>query len=559
MESVPVRGSERVRVHRAPWMVLLSSVVLTVASAAIVTATARQRDEGRFRNAMQAAADRIEGRINVYIASLRGGAALFAASDSVTAEEFRRYVERLDIHSSFPGIQGIGYSVRLERGLPGERDERHSIRYLEPLDLRNQAAIGFDMYAESERRLAMRRGRDLGEAAMSGRVRLVQEIMGDPQPGFLIYLPVYAGAVPATVEERREQLVGYVYAPFRAADLFVGIFGSEQFPRVSFTVHDAATPDPSRVLHRSPRAENHAPVHVGVSRMQIAGRVWTVVYESQPTFERGSGRSLVPLGVLIGLLFSGWLFWLARRLSHERQVAEEASHAKSAFLANMSHELRTPLNAIGGYIDLMQLGIPDPISPAQREYLTRIQRAQHHLLTLINDVLNFAKLEAGRIEFRMEPTCVASTVTDSMAMLLPAAEAAGLSLAVHGGPDVCVAGDEEKIRQVLLNLLSNAIKFTDAGGRIDVFWERDSDRIDISVRDTGIGIRESDYERIFDAFVQADADLTRKRHGTGLGLSISRALAQGMGGDISVRSSPGEGSTFTMSLPLANAHQDQRE
>jgi signal transduction histidine kinase len=558
VESVPVRGPDRVRAHRAPWLVLVSSVTLTLAAAAIVSSSAHQRDVGRFRNAMQAADDRIQGRINVYIASLRGGVALFAASDTVSDREFRRYVERLDVHNSFPGIQGIGYSTRIGQGLPGEHDERHAIRYLEPLDERNQAAIGFDMYAEAERRVAMRRARDLGEPAMSGRVRLVQEIFGEPQWGFLIYLPVYAtGTVPPTVQERRAGLIGHIYAPFRADDLFDGIFGSEQFPRVSFTVHDGANADESAVLHRSARAAGHVPAHVGTSRLQIAGRMWTVVYESQPMFEQGSGRSLVPLGVLAGLLFSGWLFWLSRRLSRERQIAEEASHAKSAFLANMSHELRTPLNAIGGYVDLMQLGIPDPVSRSQQEYLARIQRAQHHLLTLINDVLNFAKLEAGRTEFRMEPTCVGPAVTDAITMLLPSAVAARLRLESVGGPDVRVAGDEEKLRQVLLNLLSNAIKFTEPGGHVEVFWEVSAHHVNLSVRDNGIGIQESDHERIFDAFVQADADLTRERQGTGLGLSISRALAQGMGGDITVRSSPGAGSTFTLSLPLEQTPRRQ--
>lgn len=551
MESVPGRRRERVQVHRAPWVVLLSSVALTLAAAAIVSRTARERDEGRFRNAMQATDDRIIGRTNVYITSLRGGVALFAASDAVTQVEFRRYVERLDIQSTFPGIQGIGYSVRLQRGLPGDRDEVHAIRYLEPLDFRNREALGLDMYGEVERRMAMRRARDLGEPALSGRVRLVQEVRVDAQPGFLLYLPVYAGgSIPARVEDRREALTGFVYAPFRALDLFAGIFGSEQFPRVSFTVHDGAAPDTAAVLYASARAEHHTPAHAGMSTLDIGGRKWTVVYESQPAFERGSGRSLVPIGLVIGLLFSAWLFWLARRLSHERRVAEDASHAKSAFLANMSHELRTPLNAIGGYVDLMQLGIPDQVTEPQREYLVRIQRAQNHLLTLINDVLNFAKLEAGRIEFRMEPTRVSATVVDAVTMLLPSAESAGLLLDVRQGPDVCVAGDEEKIRQVLLNLLSNAVKFTEPGGRVDVWWDVVDQGVNVHVRDSGIGIAESDRERIFDAFVQADSDLTRERQGTGLGLSISRALAQGMDGDITVCSRPGEGSTFTLTLPL---------
>ena len=552
MASRSGHRAERARVHRAPWLVLVSSVALTLTAAAIVSNTAYERDAGRFRNAMQAADDRIVGRINVYIASLRGGVSLFAASDSVTGAEFRRYVERLDIHNAFPGIQGIGYSARVQRGLPGERDEHHAIRYLEPLDQRNEEALGFDMYAESERRTAMRRARDLGEPALSGRVRLVQEIYGEPQPGFLIYLPVYdGGSIPSTVAGRRETLSGFVYAPFRAPDLFAGIFGSEQFPRVSFTVHDGTIPDTAAVLYSSAREPDHDPAYTGVSTLDIGGRKWTVVYESQPAFERGSGRSLVPSGVVIGLLFSAWLFWLARRLSHEREVAQEASHAKSAFLANMSHELRTPLNAIGGYVDLMQLGIPDPVTSSQQEYLARIQRAQHHLLTLINDVLNFAKLEAGRIEFRLQSTHVSATVADAVSMLLPAAEKGGLRLDVSGGPDVWVTADEEKMRQVLLNLLSNAIKFTDPGGHVEVFWTVTAHQVEVSVRDSGIGIDEADHQRIFGAFVQAKADLTRDRQGTGLGLSISRALAQGMGGDIAVCSRPGAGSTFTLTLPLA--------
>lgn len=533
---------------------LVLSVTLTCIAALIVYNSARERDDARFSNAMQSTDDRILGRINVYIASLRGGVALFAASQDVTQREFRQYVERLDIHTSFPGIQGMGYTERIARGLPGEPDERHAIRYLEPQDLRNQAAIGFDMYAEAARRMAMRAARDHGGPAMSGRVRLVQEIYGEPQPGFLLYVPVYdGGRIPPTGGERREELLGYVFAAFRAQDLFEGIFGSEQFPRVSFAVYDGDSISDDALLHRSARAEDHTPAHTGVSVLTIAGRTWIVVYESQPMFERGSGRSWVPVGLAFGLLFSGWLFWLSRRLSRERQVAEEASQAKSAFLANMSHELRTPLNAIGGYVDLMQLGIPDPVSSAQRDYLARIQHAQTHLLTLINDVLNFAKLEAGRVKFRINPANVSRAVADAVAMLTPAAEVAGVRMASSGGPDVWVTGDDEKIRQILLNLLSNAIKFTQEGGRVDIGWGVTASNVNIHIRDTGIGIDPRDHERVFDAFVQADSDLTRERQGTGLGLSISRELAHGMDGEIAVSSSRGAGSTFTLTLPMAHA------
>lgn len=554
MESAPVQSGGPVRSHRAHWLVLITSLALTCATTFVVYSSIRERDEGRFRNAMQAADDRIVARINVYIASLRGGVALFAASDSVTEAAFRRYVERLDIHGSFPGIQGIGFSQRIARSTTGEPDEIHAIRFLEPQDERNRAALDYDMYAEAERRGAMRRSRDTAQPALSGPVRLVQEIDDEPQPGFLIYVPVYAGGgIPPTEAERREALIGHVYGAFRAQDLFEGIFGSEQFPRVSFSVYDGDTIAASTMLHSSARAGDHSPAHVGVSRLGIAGRDWTVVYESQPMFELGSGRSWIPVGFIIGLIFSAWLFWLSRRLSQQRRKAEEASLAKSAFLANMSHELRTPLNAIGGYVDLMQLGIPDPVTQAQQNYLARIQHAKTHLLTLINDVLNFAKLEAGRVEFRRGPASVPEVVGDALSMLMPAGEMAGVRLESTGGPDACVTGDTEKIRQVLLNLLTNAIKFTERGGSVDIAWEVDPQHVHVHVIDTGIGIHPDDQERIFDAFVQADDDLTRERQGTGLGLSISRALVQGMNGEITLRSKPGEGSTFTVTLPRITA------
>jgi signal transduction histidine kinase len=537
----------------APWLVLASSLLLTAAAATFVTIGTRARDEARFQNAVQAAHDRLIGRLDVYINTLRGGAALFAASDDVSAADFRRYVERLEIQTRYPGIQGVGFSARVADGLPDERDERHAIRYLEPLDDRNRAALNYDMYSEPTRRDAMRRARDLGEPAMSGAVVLVQEIYEhDEQRGFLIYVPVYAdGMIPPTVADRRAQLIGHVYAPFRADDLFAGIFGSEQYPRVSFAVFDMPPDAEPTLLHRSARAFNHEPRHRAAAPMLVGGRSWRVEYVSQPEFEAGSGRSLVPLVVLAGLLFSAWLFWLSWRLARERVAADEANRAKSVFLASMSHELRTPLNAIAGYVDLMRLGIPDPATKAQLDYLARVQRAQQHLLGLINDVLNFAKLEAGRVEFQTREFGLAPLIEDAIEMMMPAFTARRLDCRVVPGPDIVLRSDPEKVRQIILNLLSNAVKFTDPGGCVSVGWSVNEHKVAIDVRDNGIGIDPAEQDRIFEPFVQVDADLTRERQGTGLGLSISRALARGLSGEVTVRSEPGAGSTFTLHLPTA--------
>ena len=254
----------------------------------------------------------------------------------------------------------------------------------------------------------------------------------------------------------------------------------------------------------------------------------------------------------------------AARAEAERQRVEalEANRVKSQFLANMSHELRTPLNAIQGHVQLIDLGIYGPVSPEQHTALGRVARAQQHLLALINDVLNFTKLEAGRVEYDVRPTLVADVLQDVLPIVEPLVGARGHALQVsmpesRGEGAIRVMADRDKLGQVLLNLLSNAAKFTPPGGRIDVaLREREEggknpDVAYLSVRDTGIGIRRERQEAIFDPFVQVQEGLTRPYEGTGLGLAISRDLARGMNGDLRVRSEEGRGAVFTVELRKA--------
>jgi signal transduction histidine kinase len=532
------------------WLVLAGSLALTVAATLFVAITARSRDEARFENAVQSATDRIVGRLDIYISTLRGAAALFAVGD-VTVDDFQRYVERLELQRWHPGIQGIGWSPRIATGLSGDVDEQYEILYLEPQDARNRAAMGYDMYSEERRREAMRRARDLGEPALSGRVTLRQEIDGLAQPGFLLYVPVYSGGgKPATVEERRAALLGFAYAPFRAHDLFTGIFGTEAAPRVRFAVYDGADVAPESLLVMTEREPERRGRHRrSTSRLLLAGRTWTVAYEAQPEFEAASTTRIVPLVLLAGLLASVWLFALARGQTRARAAAEQANRAKSAFLATMSHELRTPLNAIGGYVDLMQLGVPGPTTAIQRQYLTRVQRAQQHLLTLINDVLDFARIDAGRVEYRLHDVLVGEAVADALSLVDVQAREKRLQLNPRGRADVQALADPERLRQILVNLLSNAVKFTDADGRIDVEWLAVENAVEVRVSDTGIGIPQECLESVFEPFLQLDGDFTRRRSGAGLGLAISRDLARGMGGEITASSGVAIGSTFVLSLP----------
>jgi PAS domain S-box-containing protein len=240
---------------------------------------------------------------------------------------------------------------------------------------------------------------------------------------------------------------------------------------------------------------------------------------------------------------------------HARADAERANAAKSQFLAVMSHELRTPLNAIGGYAELLEMGLRGPVTDAQRTDLARIKRSQQHLLGLINDILNYAKLEAGHAHFAPEDVALDAAADDVVALVLPQLRAKGLTLARDAGwpPGIAARADREKLRQVLVNLLTNAVKFTDAPGTIALGAERAGPAVRVRVRDTGIGIPADRLDHVFDPFVQVDPRLARTREGTGLGLAISRDLARAMGGDLTAESEVGVGSTFTLTLPAADA------
>ena len=238
---------------------------------------------------------------------------------------------------------------------------------------------------------------------------------------------------------------------------------------------------------------------------------------------------------------------------------ERADQMKSEFLANMSHELRTPLNAIIGFSELLQEQFYGPLNQEQDDYLGNIRTAGEHLLGLINDILDLSKIEAGRMELDREEIDLPRMLDASITIVKEKAHTNGVQLRVDAGDTGMIAADARKMKQIIFNLLSNAVKFTPYGGLVSLTARTDGDMVEIAITDTGVGISIEDQQKLFREFTQVDGSLSRRHEGTGLGLALTKRLVELHGGTITVRSALGEGSTFTVRLPLARSETPESD
>jgi signal transduction histidine kinase len=570
--------------HGLAWAGLLVTLGFTLGYWRYSAVDLDRRMDEHFRQLADRQVTALADRLHGYERLLRGARALFAASQAVDRDEWRRYVETLEIERSLPGIQGIGFALLIPKerkqsheqsmraeGFPdygvfpaGDRSTYSSIVFLEPFSGRNLRAFGYDMYSEPTRRIAMNRARDSGQPAMTHKVTLVQETGRDVQPGFLIYAPVYAHPKPvSTIEERRAALVGWVYSPFRAVDLMRAAF-RDFVDEADVEIFDGA-PSPQNLLYASSKTARDAR-HRTDFAIDIGGVQWTARFRSSHAFEQRIDRSgpqlVLVSGMLLSLLIFSMLYADTRhraRLAQEvrertmqleqaRDEAESASRAKSAFLATVSHELRTPLNAIIGFSSLL---MQDDMTAEQRRQLAIVNRSGLQLLDLIKEILDITSIEAGQLTLQLEPVALRDVLEVKCESFQEQARESGLHLRlVDCTPTLVVMADSYRLGQVVHHLLSNALKFTDTGG-VTVRCLEAGDTVRVEVEDTGIGIPSDQHAGLFVPFQRGDKP-RQHRPGAGLGLAISRRLVEAMGGKIGFASEVGRGSRFWFTLPLAH-------
>jgi signal transduction histidine kinase/ActR/RegA family two-component response regulator len=575
-----------------PWFVLGVFVILTIAATAYVWNTTRSADRARFENAVQATTDAISSRLGTYVNVLTGTRGLVVANPAIPRDALRGYIRSLNVHRRYPGVQGLGVSIRIpasnipeleaemRRGgypefrvwpplesRPAGREEVTAIVLLEPQDRRNRAAMGYDMSTDPARREAMDRARDTGRPAASAPVVLVQEIDEQKQHGFLIYTPLYAtGTTPPTLQQRRDALVGFIYAPFRAPDLFTGVFGTQERPEVAFRIEDGG-----QLLYETAELPEN-PRFTDVRRQQVGGRQWTIRWLSR---REGYGVALLSAAGTFtgGMIIAVLLFALVRvqmrardeaeataeRLRESEAALQRANVAKDEFLATLSHELRTPMTAIMGWSQMLA-DEEDLDRETESMAIEAIRKSASVQAQLIDDLLDVSRITAGKMKIECEPVEVGPVIHAAIETVRSAADAKNISLAAEVAPKVSVNGDERRLQQIVWNLLTNAVKFTPDGGKVAVALRQEGREAVIEVRDTGQGIAPEFMPHIFERFRQADSSTTRPHMGLGLGLAIVRHLVELHGGTISAESQgSGRGSTFRVRIPLLREGATRRE
>lgn len=586
--------------HWLPLVVLVLGLVITYSLWENEQQIIAQDLRLNFDFSVQENISLIKQRMLAYEQVLRGVRGLFSASESVGRREFHDYVSALGLEDTYPGIQGVGFSLIVPpaqkeshtesirgEGFPGYaikpegvRETYSSIIYLEPFTGRNLRAFGYDMFSEKVRRVAMERARDTGKVALSGKVRLVQEDGDREQAGVLIYLPVYATGKPLdSVESRRSAIIGWVYSPFRMNDLMAGLFGRHA-DEMNLEIYDGTEISGKTLLYDSAGTRSDrltAPTRHAVRRIQIAGQTWTVAFRALPPFEdqdkRGKAGDVAIVGIVLSILLTliTWLLAAARtravesrealavkqkqledlNLSLEQRVADRTAELErlnrelESFCYSISHEIQAPIARLDGFsraiAEAVKAGGPDD----DTVYLaSRLEVASQRLRHVIDSLLVMYRM--GSIEIEREPVDLSELCGRILGELL--ANGTGRTITTTIAPGVMVQGDRRMLDTCLRLLLENAVKYS-AGNpetAIEFGKTEHAGETVLFVRDNGVGFDMTYADKLFQPFSRLHNE--PEFEGSGTGLPTAQRIIERHGGRIWCEAEPGLGATFFFTL-----------
>lgn len=597
------REDDRESKTRFPFLVLAVSIFLTLGITYNFYRSSLNKDTARFNNEVNRVRTAIESKISLYTALLKGGRGFVESAAELNRASFADYIQSLDLERNHKSVQAIGYSkivlpsereelikkmqaegVEDFRMFPaGERESNQAIIYVEPFNTQNRKDLGFDMASEANRREALFRARDSGLPSASAKVNLFQEGDINSQPGFLIFLPIYKkGEIPETVEQRRENLTGYIYSPFRSGDFLDEIQNNTDTSDIAIQIYDGE-PTTENLLSQTSFETIPKPVNqiekdqTTENTMKIGGRVWTIRYDSLPAFSEQSSIGWTPLiflsGIIASFLLFGMTYWetsarlklenVAARLTESeaqkqklfeneqeaRLLAEQANSTKDEFIAVVSHELRTPLNAIAGWTKILRT---ENLSANTKNLaLDKINKNLRSQTKLVEELLEYSQILSGNANFEKERINFSELFEETCREVKTSADEKNIEFVKNNRLNGdFILGDEARLKIVVSNLLTNAVKFTDLNGKIETEVSANDKTVQMIIKDNGKGISPEFLPQIFDGFSQADTSSTRNHGGLGLGLTISKHIVKLHQGTLDAKSEGvGSGAIFVLKFP----------
>lgn len=507
---------------------------------------------------------------------LISGATLFNIKSDVTRQEWARFYSDMQVEKRYPSTLGVGYvqyvkadglddyqsTVRAEgydtfQVTPTDaRPEYTSITYIEPFNEINKKAFGYDMFSEPIRRSAMEIARDTGGISMTAPVKLVQDGSVNTVTGVLIYQAIYAsGKVPDTMLERRANLRGYVYVAFRPKDIISAHMQNSWYndETVNTILQDATGSELVTLYENKPSDIPRDKLHAFSDVFTVENRQWRIEVQGRDTsFSTLYGPGAVFfMGMVLSTAVSYFILraLLMRLLKVEKTFADEVQRSKDELIALASHQLRTPASGVKMYIGMLLEGMMGNLDPQQQVIAQKAYDINERQIEIVDELLYVSKADAGQLHVVFEKTNLSSATRKIIESISHIAKAKNVTLDFRGKKIINAEVDIRYWAMIVENLISNAIKYSPEGSKVKIKLAEDNSQIILTVEDNGVGIAESDLDHIFDKFTRIENVYSHSEGGSGLGLYLARQLAESHKGSLSVESTVGEGSTFSLVLP----------